>query len=274
MTWLRARPAGWCLLAALGLHAVVGAGLQWQAQALAATGGAQAVAGHSAKFAARHATAHAGAPRPLQLRWLTMAAAGPADAPPRLPVKPAQAPHPAAPMAMDAPDSTADAARPDASASTDEQTEATPPQVAPTLASADAPDGLPGYARRDLLDRGPQALGVIQIAYPQGVEPGHVHTGRLTLFIDETGTVRKVLVQRAGRSDDPHGAEALPPPFVEAAREAFMQAHFAPGERQGMAVKSRIDIEVSFDGREADPLEAARQAQDSGRPGRTPDRPV
>ena len=67
---------------------------------------------------------------------------------------------------------------------------------------------------------------------------------------------------------EPAPDAALPPPFVEAAREAFLQAHFAPGERQGMAVKSRIDIEVSFDGREADPLEASRQPQDTAPAGR------
>ena len=50
-------------------------------------------------------------------------------------------------------------------------------------------------------------------------------------------------------------------PFVEAAREAFLQARFTPGERQGVPVKSRIDVEVRFDDRETAPLEAAQQPQ-------------
>lgn len=247
MTLLRPRPAGWCLLAALSLHAVVGAGLHWQAQALAATGGAHAAAGPRG-------------PQPLQLRWVTAATPSPADARPVL-AEPRRAATQESPGTDDAPNRVVDAG-PDAAIAA----------AHTTAADANALDGLPGYARRDLLDRGPQALSIIQIAYPQGVEPGHVHTGRLTLFIDETGTVRKVLVQGAEHSDD--DTEALPPPFVEAARAAFMQAQFAPGERHGMAVKSRIDIEVSFDGREADPIEAARQARDSGPAERTTDRPV
>jgi len=120
--------------------------------------------------------------------------------------------------------------------------------------AAPAPDDASwgGYARRDTLDRGPQALGIVQIAFPAGTEPGRVFTGRLTLFIDEAGAVRKVALADASDA-------GLPPPLIEAAREAFLQARFAPGEREGTAVKSRIDIEVSFDDREAGSLEASRQ---------------
>ena len=105
-----------------------------------------------------------------------------------------------------------------------------------------------------MLDRPPQALGIVQISYPPGVEPGRVRTGRLTLFIDEAGAVRKVMV-----APPPNAEDALPAPFVEAAREAFLQARFTPGERQGMPVKSRIDVEVSFDDRETAPVETAQQ---------------
>ena len=38
----------------------------------------------------------------------------------------------------------------------------------------------------------------------------------------------------------------LPGPYITAARDAFLQARFAPGEIQGRAVKSLIHIEVSF----------------------------
>lgn len=142
------------------------------------------------------------------------------------------------------------------------------PHSATTEGHTGAPPGEPaeaateatfaGYAHRDMLDRPPQALGIVQITYPPGVEPGRVRKGRLTLFIDEAGVVRKVMVWPP---TDPQ--DALPPPFVQAAREAFLQARFAPGERHGVPVKSRIDIEVSFDGRETKPLETAQQPQDA-----------
>lgn len=247
---LHLRRIGGCVLAALSVHAALGLGLRQHAQALAAGG-----TGPSSWARAGHP-----APSPLQVRWVTSprtvmasAAAAQAHAPavrPTVTTTSSEAEH------VPAPDATAHATSGDTTPDTASDT--------PADVTADA-DGFSGYARRDTLDRGPQALGIVQIAYPPGAEPGRVHTGRLTLFIDETGTVRKVAVVDApGASPD----AALPPPFVEAAREAFLQAHFAPGERQGMAVKSRIDIEVSFDGREADPLEAARQPQDTAPAGR------
>lgn len=258
---LHLRRIGGCVLAALSLHAALGLGLRQHAQALAAggTGSSWAHAGHQVSS-------------PLQVRWVTLprtvtasAAATPATVPTAGPALAAAATAQAhAPEAL----ATATAATtqaPNVTARADSGNPASD-AAADVTAHADTPsDGFSGYARRDTLDRGPQALGIVQIAYPPGAEPGRVHTGRLTLFIDETGTVRKVaVVDVPGASPD----AALPPPFVEAAREAFLQAHFAPGERQGMAVKSRIDIEVSFDGREADPLEASRQPQDTAPAGR------
>lgn len=246
----RSGRVGWCVLAALGLHAALGLGLFLRTQAL--------VPGHSAAVSGSHA--HTA----MQVRWALLAPtrgalaarAARADIPPDTapsvvqPSAEATAPpdtaephahsHPAGPPV--------DAPLPDTTAGADTPTATT---------SADSDATFTGYARRDMLDRPPQALGIVQISYPPGVEPGRVRTGRLTLFIDEAGAVRKVMVLSSTNAADTE--DTLPPPFVQAAREAFLQARFAPGERQGVAVKSRIDVEVSFDGREAEPIDTAQQ---------------
>src|SRR3989344_5327252 len=108
----------------------------------------------------------------------------------------------------------------------------TPPPVEPD--AIDAPDtrieqagsdtGLDAYLSREAVDQGPQPV-------------------RLMLYIDENGAVRRVQVN----------STELPAPFQEAARNAFLQARFVPGQRQGQAVKVRIDIEVSFDDRDTSP---------------------
>ena len=96
------------------------------------------------------------------------------------------------------------------------------------------------YFGREDLDLAPKAQGIVQIAYPPGVPGNELQAGRLTLFIDEHGTVQRILVLD----------QSLPPPFQEAARNAFLQARFAPGERAGRNVRSRIDVEVVFDARQ------------------------
>lgn len=133
-----------------------------------------------------------------------------------------------------------------------------PPDASPDLTDAASPAldqasneaGPDAYLSRDAIDQGPQPVSLIQIPYPEGVQTvaasgpsGQVHTGRLTLYIDENGAVRRVQVN----------STELPTPFQEAARNAFLQARFVPGQRQGQAVKVRIDIEVSFDDRDTSP---------------------
>lgn len=237
----RSGRVGWCVLAALGLHAALGLGLFLRTQTL--------VPGHSAAALGGHAhlasTATASAATAMQVRWAVhQPSQHPLPAQTDTDAATATAPSTVQPLA--------DAA---GSADTADAT-TTASSTAPTSASAsaDSDTTFTGYARRDMLDRAPQALGIVQISYPPGVEPGSVRTGRLTLFIDEAGAVRKVLLVSPADAQN-----ALPAPFVEAAREAFLQARFAPGERQGMPVKSRIDVEVSFDGRETDPIDTAQQ---------------
>ena len=144
-------------------------------------------------------------------------------------------------------DATADTPQPDAIEG-EQAPVAAPPAPATPLASGEtAHDGAGGtdtYLSRSVVDAGPQPLGLIQVPYPEGEaklpnEGGESAgiVGRLTLYIDEHGAVRRVQVQGDG----------LPPPFEAAARNAFLQARFAPARKQGQAVKVRIDIEVRFD---------------------------
>lgn len=99
--------------------------------------------------------------------------------------------------------------------------------------AADAADYLP----RPLLDRAPVAAGPIAIDYPPiAGDAGH-YRAVLALFIDETGRVRRVRAE----------GHALPAPLEKAARSAFLDARFRPGEVEGRAVRSLIRVEVSFD---------------------------
>ncbi|MDI1349241.1 hypothetical protein [Aquabacterium sp.] len=242
------RRVGWCVLAALGLHAALGVGLFLRTQALAPGQTPGHTPGYSATTSGGHAPSASTATTAtaMQVRWTlaTPTRIAQADTAPAL----------APPMAQPSAERTdmADAAEPFQALA---PMPATSAEVSPAASpSADGDATFTGYARRDMLDRPPQALGIVQISYPPGVEPGRVRTGRLTLFIDEAGAVRKVMV-----APPPNAEDALPAPFVEAAREAFLQARFTPGERQGMPVKSRIDVEVSFDDRETAPVETAQQ---------------
>jgi len=102
--------------------------------------------------------------------------------------------------------------------------------------SADPVDDF--YARAELTV-GPAPKGVVQIGYPAFDGERDLYVSELVLLIDETGVVSRVLLAGA----------PLPAPLEEAARSAFLQALFTPGERDGRAVKSRIRVEVVFDSR-------------------------
>jgi protein TonB len=88
------------------------------------------------------------------------------------------------------------------------------------------------------VDVHPTALYPIKPDYPdkgaeQGVE-GHVV---LLLLIDEAGAVKDAAVVEA----NPEGV------FEESALAAFREAHFAPAQKNGRAVKSRVLIRVSYE---------------------------
>jgi len=108
-------------------------------------------------------------------------------------------------------------------------------------AAADGPaqqepgDGV--YLPRSALTRAPQALGVVMLPYPAfDGDEGH-YTAQLSLFIDEAGFVQRVEIP----------AGVLPPALESAVRQTFTGTRFRPGERDGHPVRSRIEIEVSFD---------------------------
>ena len=79
-------------------------------------------------------------------------------------------------------------------------------------------------------------MQAVLIDYPPNEIHGGTYVSELSLYIDEEGTVQRV------RIDGP----ALPRPMEEAARSAFMNARFSPGQVDGLPVRSRIRIEVSF----------------------------
>lgn len=103
-----------------------------------------------------------------------------------------------------------------------------------------SPAGTGAYLPRHRLTVGPQPQTPIVIGYPAQVDHAGRLSGRLAVYIDEHGTVRRV-----EPLDD-----NLPAPALDAARTAFMAATFSPGQRDGQAVRARIEIEVNF---EADP---------------------
>lgn len=88
------------------------------------------------------------------------------------------------------------------------------------------------------LDAKPEARGSVPLDYPQDVPLVPLSRVVLSLLIDERGEVNKVVVESA---DSPRELEDL-------ASRAFMGARFSPGMRSGTAVKSRLRVEVTFEG--------------------------
>jgi hypothetical protein len=91
------------------------------------------------------------------------------------------------------------------------------------------------YLPRAALSRPARALDPIEIAYPEG-SPAGDYRAVLLLFVDESGKVQRVRLRDPG----------LPLGLEDAARSAFMAAHFAPGEVDGRAVRSILAVEVNF----------------------------
>lgn len=94
------------------------------------------------------------------------------------------------------------------------------------------------YAVAGRLTSRPYAIDDIAIPYP----PGSLHAGPVTaqmlLFINEDGKVDEIRLIGRGMPDE----------FVVAAKNAFLQARFRPGFMGQVAVKSRMTVEVEFDG--------------------------
>lgn len=93
------------------------------------------------------------------------------------------------------------------------------------------------YFARQALDLAPYPTAPVLIEYPSADAGAGSHASELTLFIDENGKVVRI------RVDGPN----LPPAMEAAARSAFMGASFAPGQVDGLSVRSRIRVEVLFE---------------------------
>jgi periplasmic protein TonB len=95
------------------------------------------------------------------------------------------------------------------------------------------------YLARALLSVVPAPIDAVVIGYPAFEGDAGRYVAELSLFIDETGSVVRVRVDRG----------PLPPALEDAARKAFVQARFRPGEHaEHGVVKSRIRVEVVFEG--------------------------
>ncbi|MHB1333066.1 MAG: energy transducer TonB [Sulfuriferula sp.] len=96
----------------------------------------------------------------------------------------------------------------------------------------------PTYYTAKQLDVQPRALAAINPVYPQGaVARGTAGWVVLKLKLDEHGTVEDVEV-----------GDASPPGiFDQSALDAFHNAHFAPAQKDGRAVKSLVQIKVRYE---------------------------
>lgn len=162
----------------------------------------------------------------------TVAMRTPAAAVPAAPAAPA-APAPA--VAPEPPVAAAKAPAPKVQ-------EPSPPQEpAPATAPAPAPVQEAATQEAPYLPRGqltvpPRPLGIVQVAFPEEVTGVVDLKVRLTVFIDETGTVQRV------RVDTPN----VHPAFERAVRDTFAAARFSPGEVEKVAVRSQMRVEVEF----------------------------
>lgn len=130
---------------------------------------------------------------------------------------------------------------------------ALPPDVAPVPTPEDSWLGLalPGiasdddlYFPRSQLAVAPAAIDPVVIDYPRFDGDTGRYVAELSLFIDETGRVARTRVDSG----------SLPPALEDAARRAFTQARFRPGEAaEHGTVKSRIRIEVVFESAQRPP---------------------
>ena len=106
-------------------------------------------------------------------------------------------------------------------------------------AAADTPAlGLPHYYRCDELDERPAILTAIDTDIPLSPGDAFSATARFRLYLDETGGVDKVEVERSD----------LPQEALDVLRERFLAARASPGRLGGTAVRSQIAIRLKVEG--------------------------
>lgn len=109
-----------------------------------------------------------------------------------------------------------------------------PGVMAAAVAAVDAVDG---YLPRKALSVPPAPREPIALAWPAGMAVIGRQAAVFTVFIDETGVVRRMV---------PDGP-TLQPTLEATARDTFSAAAFSPGQLDGRPVKAMIRIEVVFD---------------------------
>jgi hypothetical protein len=112
-----------------------------------------------------------------------------------------------------------------------------PLPVEDAVTASAASEDVDGYLPRKALTVPPSPLADIALAWPAGVWTLGRQTAVFTVFIDETGVVRKMV------ADGP----TLLPTLEATARDTFAATPFAPGQIDGRPVKAMIRIEVVFD---------------------------
>lgn len=114
--------------------------------------------------------------------------------------------------------------------------------VAPeVVAAAPAPAASAPAVEAPYLPRGeltvtPKLLAPVDVPFPEELTGVVDLKVRVSLFIDEDGTVRRIRVDTPG----------VHPSIEKAVREAFSPARFSPGQLQATPVRSQIRLEVEF----------------------------
>jgi TonB family protein len=91
------------------------------------------------------------------------------------------------------------------------------------------------YLPRSALTEGASPIDMVDLPYPDQAPSGSFRA-ELTLFIDQSGSVRRVRIEEG----------ALPAALEDVARQAFLRARFVPGSIDGVAVRTRMRIEIEF----------------------------
>jgi hypothetical protein len=106
----------------------------------------------------------------------------------------------------------------------------------PSLAISPPEEDDSSFLPRKRLTVPPVALREIDVPYPANAARAEPIAIRLMLLINADGSVANARVV----------TPFVPPQFSYAARQAFLAAAFRPGEVDGVPVKSRMVVEVSF----------------------------
>jgi hypothetical protein len=115
---------------------------------------------------------------------------------------------------------------------------ARPAAPSPARGSERLPVPAPAYYYTDQLTKPPRALSQPRLEVPRKVARSVVGKVQLKLWINELGGVESVEVE----------ASDLPNTVSEVAAAAFRELRFAPGEIDGVRVRTLMRVEVAYSG--------------------------